>query len=196
MKHFNEFINESKKDISQYSEIIQIIYNELSDLTGKSLKIDISIDDNSFGKSVKLEGKFKDNSISRSMGHILEGYILSYLQSWEHPEGYNEYFQVIPTDNDTYDADIEFHSAFKNNVLSTGVEIKAFKDKTYNINFTEKQRSKISNKDILYIFIKYSNTNNSIKIEKIYVGTYEDVSNGKSTISKHGSIKNMVSTDK
>lgn len=194
MKHLVEYLNEGK-DISQYPQLTQLIYNVLTKLVGKTLKVNMSLGEDKVGETpISLTGDFKKNAISRSMGHILEGYVLSYLAAWESPNDWNEKFIVTQTNNDVYDADVEFFSAVDSHLNGvTGMEVKAFTGKTHNINFTDAQRTKLTDKDILYVFVKYTNTDSLIKIEKIYVGTYDDVSNGKSSISRHGSVRNMVS---
>ena len=185
MKNLVEYlVNEAKYSgkIEKYSKCINTMYDALNEEVDKNLDIDLTIG----GMDLS---KFKGNAIKRSIGHILESYVLAVLLNYKRPDGVNEYFEVDQTNNDTHDAKITFRS-WLNGDETMNLEVKAYTGSTDNINFTEKQRKNTSN--TVYLFVKYTYST-SIHIEDILLGTFEDIqSNGK--LTRHGGkTRNMVS---
>ena len=205
MKNIKEYFTESlineakyKGDISKYSETIKKIYDEiLVDMQGSDISIDLSINGMPNGlkpnKKVNLQD-FKHNAIKRSIGHIIEAFVLAKIQSYKNEEGWNEYFSVTQSNNDVYDADISLYDPFKGEKSENiKLEVKAYTGNKDNINFTKNQQQNLKNTLLIYIQYTYEK-GKTVHIDDILIGKYEDVQNGKSTIGKHGGrTKQMVS---
>ena len=186
MKRLNEYILERKTkysgDINNCPDKIKIIYKILQDLLNTEIEIDINIKANANG--IGLD-EFKSLAIKNSLGYVVESYVLSFIKNHKIN---NNLFIVKQTDNDIYDADINF---INKDYLQ--VEIKTYRDRTDNINFTKEQKQ-YRNDNLIYIYIKYiQQKNNIIFIDNILLGDYNLIKNQSENIGKHGGItKNMI----
>ena len=174
-RHLNERNITYKGDINTFPEIFQQIYNHLSELIGETLNIDINCN------SVDIIPELKYTAIRRSVGHIIEAFILSELQE----------YGFIQTNNETFDA-------YFNDDEQTLLEIKAYNGKKSNITFTKEQLEKIDTLKPYLIYVNYEYNNGAVTIKEILFGSFNDVMNNKGSIGRSGGgrTRNMVSIRK
>lgn len=169
-------INERKyadKSTKNYSNEHLDIINKLKTIIGEELEIGISFGD------TKINNDYKLHTVQCCAGHIIEAYIGTILGG-----------KRSNNENKVYDF----------NIKNTKFEVKAYKDgKKNNITFTQNQIDNLNSNDIIFIYVDYSLLGNNwetpkIKINDILFGSYNDVQNGKGSVSKHGGkTSNMVS---
>lgn len=169
-------INERRyadKSTKNYSNEHLDIINKLKTIIGEELEIGISFGD------TKINNDYKLHTVQCCAGHIIEAYIGTILGG-----------KRSNNENKVYDF----------NIKNTKFEVKAYKDgKKNNITFTANQMNNLNSNDIIFIYVDYSLLGSNwetpkVKINDILFGSYNDVQNGKGSVSKHGGkTSNMVS---
>lgn len=161
------------KSTKNYSPEHLNIIDKLRKIIGEELEISIS-----FGNT-KISNDYQLYTVQCCAGHVIEAYIATILGG-----------RRANGENKVYDF----------NIKNIKFEIKAYKDgKKNNITFTRNQMNNLNSNDIIFIYVDYSLVGNNwetpkVKINDILFGSYNDVQNGKGTISKHGGkTSNMVS---
>jgi hypothetical protein len=177
MKNITDYIiNERRyadKSAKNYSSDYLNIIDKLRKLIGEELEIGISFGD------TKISNDYQLYTVQCCAGHVIEAYIATILGG-----------RRSNSENKVHDF----------NIKNTKFEVKAYKDgKKNNITFTHNQMSKLNSDDIIFIYVDYSLLGNNwetpkVKINDILFGSYNDVKNGKGSVSKHGGkTSNMVS---
>lgn len=169
-------INERRyadKSTKNYSNEHLDIIDKLKNIIGEELEIGISFGD------TKIDNDYKLYTVQCCAGHIIEAYIGTILGG-----------RRSNNENKVYDFTIK----------NTKFEVKAYKDgKKNNITFTPNQMNNLNSNDIIFIYVDYSLFGDNwktpkVKINDILFGSYNDVQNGKGSVSKHGGkTSNMVS---